>query len=169
MKYKTEAQIMKALEIDSWRNLSRDKVVKFAAMMPQMDKEVQLRIIEKLPEFTSFAREMADIMERGNESTRDFNQRSQDNVYEAWRDVRAILARQLDKEDVSPEERVRIFELLMETANKASQKDSENKKFLAALAKTAALTITVSVLAAVVFVGGQFMLEQQDEDSPADA
>lgn len=39
MKYKNEIQIKKAMGIESWRNLSRDKVIRFAAMMPDMDKE----------------------------------------------------------------------------------------------------------------------------------
>jgi hypothetical protein len=40
MKYKNEIQIKKAMGIESWRNLSRDKVIRFAAMMPDMDKRL---------------------------------------------------------------------------------------------------------------------------------
>lgn len=41
MKYKNEMQIKKAMGIENWRNLSRDKVIRFAAMMPDMDKETK--------------------------------------------------------------------------------------------------------------------------------
>jgi hypothetical protein len=39
MTYKNEDELKKALEIDTWKNLSRDKMIKFAATMPDMDKE----------------------------------------------------------------------------------------------------------------------------------
>ena len=38
MQYNNEADILKALGMGSWRNLSKDKFVQFLAMMPEMDK-----------------------------------------------------------------------------------------------------------------------------------
>lgn len=40
MKYDSEEAVKKALGIETWRNLSKDKIVRFAAMMPDMDTEV---------------------------------------------------------------------------------------------------------------------------------
>jgi hypothetical protein len=40
MAYKSEDELKKALEVSSWRNLSRDKMIRFAAMMPDMDREL---------------------------------------------------------------------------------------------------------------------------------
>jgi hypothetical protein len=54
MKYTDEESVKEALGITSRRNLSRQNVVKFAAMMPDMDKELAVKIVEQFPAFTKF-------------------------------------------------------------------------------------------------------------------
>jgi hypothetical protein len=39
MTCKNEDELKKALEIDTWKNLSRDTMIKFVATVPDMDKE----------------------------------------------------------------------------------------------------------------------------------
>ncbi|MEU1123835.1 hypothetical protein ABZ371_09695, partial [Streptomyces sp. NPDC005899] len=90
MKYKSEAQIMKALGIESWRNLSKDKMVRFAAMMPNMDTEVALKIVEQFPAFKDFAKDAVSAVERAHESTLSANSQSQEHVHRAWQEVRDI-------------------------------------------------------------------------------
>lgn len=41
----SEEQVKKALQIDSFRNLSKDKIVEFASLIPHMDKDVAIAII----------------------------------------------------------------------------------------------------------------------------
>lgn len=64
MKYENEAEVKKALGIESFRNLSKGNVMRFAAMMPDMDKDVALRIIETFPEFKDFALNAVQAIER---------------------------------------------------------------------------------------------------------
>lgn len=54
MTFDSEDAVKKALAIDSWRNLSKDKLLRFVAMMPDMDKEVAVRTIEQFPQFKEF-------------------------------------------------------------------------------------------------------------------
>jgi len=51
----SEDEVKQELGIESWRNLSKDKVLRFAAMMPDMDTEVALKIVEHFPVFKDFA------------------------------------------------------------------------------------------------------------------
>lgn len=44
-KYLSENAVKRALKIDSFRNLSKDKIMQFASMIPYMDKEVAIAII----------------------------------------------------------------------------------------------------------------------------
>ena len=39
MIYRNEDELKKALQISSWKNLSKDKLVGFVSMMPDMDTE----------------------------------------------------------------------------------------------------------------------------------
>ena len=45
----SEDQVKKALHIDSFRNLSKDKIMEFASLIPHMDKDVAIAIINQFP------------------------------------------------------------------------------------------------------------------------
>lgn len=47
-RYVSEDAVKHALKIDSFRNLSKDKVMQFASMIPYMDKEVAIAIINQI-------------------------------------------------------------------------------------------------------------------------
>jgi len=164
MKYKNEAQVLKKLGLESWRNLSKEHVVRFAAMMPEMDREVALRIVEQFPQFKEFALGALDILERGLESALEKNQASQEHVHSAFRAVREILQGELGREDVGPADRMVILEMIMETARLESDKDSENKRFLESLTKVAAASVVAVVTLGLVFLGGKAALEASDLD-----
>jgi len=155
-----EEQIKKKLGIDSWRNISKDKVIKFAAMMPEMDKEVAIKIIEQFPEFAKFANEVVDTLEEEYKTTIKANADSQEEVFKAFREIREILKDELKRDGLSPEERMDILHMIMETGDKVSEKDSENKEFLPGLFKIAVNGAEVALVAALVFIGGKVLLER---------
>ena len=160
MKFGDELQVKKALGIDSFRNLSRKNVMRFAAMMPDMDKEVALKIVEQFPVFKDFALDAVDAMQKAQEHTLDENRASQAQVHDAWQEVREILKGQLDGGELPWEQKKYILDLIIDTANQEALKDSENKQFLKEVAKYTLGAISAAVLLAVVFVGGKFGLEQ---------
>lgn len=163
MRFKSEDEIKKVLEIDSWKNLSKDKMIKFAAMMPDMDKEVIFKIIDQFPEFTKFAMEALNVMEKEHESTLTFNKQSQENVHQAYQEIREIFKGELNQDNLTSEEKIRLWELIMETGNKESEKDTENKQFLDGLFKKVAVGVGTAILTAVVFVGGKVLLQRGDD------
>jgi hypothetical protein len=167
MEYKNEAEVKQALGIESWRNLSKDKVIRFAAMMPDMSSEVALKIIEQFPVFKDFAMDAVDALEKAHESTLLANKQSQEHVYRALEEVREILKCELDKSDLSWEQRREIIELIQETGRLAVQKDSENKKFLDGALNKVLLGTGAVVALGVAFVGGRIMVESKEnpEDS----
>ena len=162
MAYRTEAQVKEALGIHTWRNLSKDKVFQFAAMMPDMDREVALKIIEQLPEYTKFLTASLEIVAKEHESTLNSNSHSQDQVHGAYRDIREALKRKLDQGDLTWEETKYLIEQMMETARQESVKDTENKRFLEAIFKKAALGAGAAAAMAIVFVGGRYILQDGD-------
>ena len=48
-RYVSEEAVKRALNIDSFRNLSKDKIMQFASMIPYMDKDVAIAIITQFP------------------------------------------------------------------------------------------------------------------------
>lgn len=162
MKYGDEASIMRALDIDSWRNLSKDKIVKFAAMMPDMDKEVALKIIEQFPEFRLFAADSVGAMEKAHSATISANRDSQENVHKAYQDIRSILAGELKDENLTWEQKQHIYGLLMETGEKDNETHVGTQRSLGSWLKNVGTVVGLSVLAGVVFVGGRMLLETRD-------
>lgn len=55
-----EDQVKKALQIDSFRNLSKDKIMEFASLIPHMDKEVAIAIINQFPAYVESSRNMIE-------------------------------------------------------------------------------------------------------------
>lgn len=55
-RYLTEDSVKKILKIDSFRNMSKDKIMQFVSMIPYMDKDVAIAIINQFPEFADFGK-----------------------------------------------------------------------------------------------------------------
>lgn len=161
MTFDSEDAVKKALAIDSWRNLSKDKLLHFVAMMPDMDKEVAVRIIEQFPQFKEFALHALDVLEADYQATLGANAHSQDAFHRACQDIRDAIKGQLDKGDLPLDDRRRLIECLMEVAKMESAKDTENKQFLDGLFDKAVVGVAAVVAFAVVFVGGKVLTDRK--------
>lgn len=158
MQYNNEADLLEELGLESWRNLSKDKFVQFLAMMPEMDKEVALKVISQFPEFAKFARVALEDATKAFESALSSNERSQASVHEIHLERLAILKAELDK-DLTPDERMRVLDDIREVSEKSADKDTENKEFLAEQLNKKGITTVVTVLALLVFVGARVLLQ----------
>ncbi|MFF0188653.1 hypothetical protein [Streptomyces sp. NPDC005244] len=63
-----EAAVKRKLGIPNWRNLSKDKVLKFAAAMPEMATEVRLKLIEQFPAFKDLGKADIDAVAEAHKS-----------------------------------------------------------------------------------------------------
>lgn len=150
----SEEQVKKALNINSFRNLSKDKIMEFVSLIPQMDKEVAIAIIDQFPEYTKFATQMVEqlnvLYDRGMAS----NDKSQLESIQAYRFILDELARELKEENVSPESRDKITEQMILVADKIAAKDTENKHHQVKMMKLfgGALLFLVEVGAAILGV-----------------
>ncbi|MFF0593498.1 hypothetical protein [Streptomyces antibioticus] len=167
MRYQNEDEVKQALEIDSWRHLSKENMVKFAAMMPDMSTELALKIVEQFPVFTDFAKDVVGVMEKTYDSTLSANKESQELFHRACQDIRDILRSELAKGGLSWDEKKFIIEQIQETGRMEFQKDSENKRFLSVNLKRALAGAGAALALAVVFVGGKVILGG-NEDDPGD-
>ncbi|MEU2490016.1 hypothetical protein [Streptomyces sp. NPDC007883] len=162
MRYKDEDEIKRALGIDSWRNLSKDKMIRFVAMMPDMGTEVALKIVEQFPAFKDFALNVVDAMKKSHESTLSANKQSQEHVHQAFEDLRETIKNELDKGDLTWEQKRELIEKMQEAVREESQKDSENKRFLDGALKKVLVLGSAAVALGVAFVGGRVMAESKD-------
>ena len=128
--YKNETEVMKKLKINKWNQLSKDKMLNFVAMMPDIDNEVRLKILDNLPEFKELALTIVKEIDETHRKIIDSNEINQKYIHEAYSETRQILQKQLDRDIVTPEERMHICNLLVKLLENEGELDKNNKKFL---------------------------------------
>lgn len=145
--------VKNALNIDSFRNLSKDKIMEFVSLIPNMDKEVAIKIIEQYPTFVKLSESIIGQLNKMCEVALEKNEESQKVVIEAYKQILDELSNQLHikGKDLSKEECERIIEQMVEIADKISIKDTENKAFIDKLVKySTGFAIVIIVFGAVI-------------------
>ncbi len=163
-----EESVKKALGINSFREMSKEKMLSFAATMPDMAKEVRLKLIEQIPAFREFALDAVNVAERTFTRTMDSNDEGRDQLHDAFADVRNAIKGQLAHDDITEEHRRYLIEKLIQVSQAESEKDSENKQFNAqqtdATRKTVVTLAGIGVIAAVVLAGGTAALRHGETE-----
>lgn len=128
-------EVKNALKIDSFRNLSKDKIMEFVSLIPNMDKEVVIKIIEQYPTFAKLSESMVAQLNKMCDTALEKNEESQRLTIQAYKQILDEQSNQLHMEDISKEEREKITKQMIEIADKISVKDTENKAFIDKMVK----------------------------------
>lgn len=142
----TEAKVLRKLDIPDFRHLTKDKVVSFVSMLPQMDPDVAKHALEQFPAFaeTSLAivgclkDSLGTIVSGNTENMAEFNARCQEAL--------TALEEELKREDLTNEARKLVIDGIMGIIGAIAQKDSENKEFQRGLFRDFAWVCVVVVL-----------------------
>lgn len=161
----TEQQVLKKLKIDDFRHLTKDKVIDMASMLDKMDPEVAKKALEQFPDF---ANTMKDVLVQYKENIDALLKENGDSVkayYDSCDAIISTLQKELEREELTFDERKYIIDKILEVAQMKGRKDSENKKFLATLAICGVATVTVvaGILAAVLGTNTQISGSDNDE------
>ncbi|MFD3518353.1 hypothetical protein [Streptomyces sp. NPDC058657] len=157
-----ESALKQKLGIRDWRNLSKDRVLKFAAAMPEMATEVRLKLIEQFPAFKDLAKADIDAVTEAHKSTLAANENSQNHYYKAAQDQRDALQADLGRDDLTWEQRDALHDRLERNKQQVGEKDSENKQFLGVGMKVVAAAGAAAVGLGVVYVGGKLLGASED-------
>lgn len=163
MRYTNEGEIKQELGIESWRNLSKAKMIRFAMMMPDMDAELALKIVEQFPVFADFASGVVGAMKKMHKTTLFANKESQDRFHESCKQTRDMIQTELNQDGLSFEHKKYLLEQVMEILKLESQKDSENKQFLDAGLKKMLGFAMAAIALGVVVLGGKATIESKDD------
>ena len=127
-RYVSEDAVKHALKIDSFRNLSKDKVMQFASMIPY--KDVAIAIINQFPVYADFGKAAIEQYTHVCTNILEKNKESQAAVVKGYQTILDALSKRLEKENISEEERKSITSDMIEAADKIAEADLNNKKFL---------------------------------------
>lgn len=157
-----ESAVKRKLGIPNWRNLSKDKVLKFAAAMPEMATEVRLKLIEQFPAFKDLGKADIAAVTEAHKSTLAANENSQNHFYKASQDQRDALQADLGRDDLSWAQREALHDRFDRNVQRVGEKDSENKQFMGAGMKMVAAAGAAALGFGVVFAGGKLAGASQD-------
>lgn len=133
--YFTEEQVKDALQINSFREVSKAKLMEFVSLTPNMDKDVALAIVDQFPAYSDCAKVMVAELKNMCGNILTDNSDSRNSYVAAYNSILDSLQKELSREELSPEDRVYITEKMIFVADKLAVKDTENKQFLAGLFK----------------------------------
>lgn len=165
MKYSiTEQKALKKLDIQDFRYMTKDKIVQFMSMIPQMDPEVAKAAIDKFPEFKSMAVEMTKTLSDIIDKTFAADKDSQNAFYEASTSVLDTLNEQLRDEKYSESERAAIRDNIMQILNMINLKDTEHKHLINSIFTKALFGIGTIIVSAIALLGGNVSLPFGKDD-----
>jgi hypothetical protein len=152
----SEQEVLDKLGIESFRKMTKDKVMSFASMMSQMDPAVVQKAIEQFPAFANMTLEALRDYKSVLDKNLDKNDASTQRCYDIWQTMTDTLAKCLEDDDITFEERKYYIEKMGEIADKASAKDTENKQFIKNIITAGGVALGLGLGAVVVFFGGKF-------------
>ena len=153
----TEAQVLKNLNIKDFRHLPKEKVMPMATMLDKMNPEVAKKALEQFPEFTKTMREIfADFKHSLDEGLR-LNAEGVKSYYETCDAIISSCQKELEKEDLSFEERRFVLEQMVSVAKLKGEKNTEDKKFIALMSFTRLASISLLVGVLITALGGNFI------------
>lgn len=160
----SETKVLKKLGISDFGHLTKNKVMKMVSLLDKMEPEVAKKAIEQFPEFTSTMRDIVEEYKQFNDKEIDYNNEVTEQTIDIYKNIIDGLLIELNKENLSFEQRKYIIEQLKELAINVDKKDSENKKFILGMTFLATLVTcgTAAILASV--LGGSTELDIDDID-----
>ena len=167
----TEDQVKQALQIDDFRHLSKQKVMEFVSLIPQMDQKVAESIINQFPDYKDLSLQMVDQLNGLCDKVIQDNARSGEDAVASYKLVLEVIRDQLQQGDLTFEQKQELTQQMILIADKVAEKDTENKQFLGNILKgmrafgTFALALGAAVLG-VKATGGIPRLH--DDDTPKD-
>lgn len=150
--YLNENQVKQILQIRNFRELSKDKIIEFVSLIPHMDKDVAISVINQFPAYADSAQIMVEQMNVLCDRLISDNADSIRSVTEAYLQILVTLQNRLLSQGISEKESNEISQKMISIADRIAAKDTENKQFLSELAKYGTL-----VLGGVVLIGAAIL------------
>lgn len=149
----TENEVKTALGIENFRYLSKDKIMEFISLIPRIDKEVAVAIVNQFPQYAEMATNMIEQLVVLCDSALKESGASQKEAIEAYKMILVAQGEELKREDLTPEQRKAITESMIVVADKIAAKDTEYKAFLTNVIKYGGSAIGGALMLGAIILG----------------
>lgn len=128
--YVSEDSVKRALKINTFRNVTKDKLVEFASMIPYMDKEVAISIINQFPVFADFGKAAITSYTQLCNSILENNKEGQVAAINGYQTILDALSKRMMNENITSEECKSITKDMIAIADKIAEVHFKNQNFL---------------------------------------
>lgn len=151
-KLMSEEEVKKALDITDFRSLSKEKVMQFVSLIPKVDKELAMCIINQIPNYLEMAKEMVNgMIHLCDEALHDAKIGRKD-VIESYRVVLETLKERLKDESLTVEDKNKITDDMIAVAEKIDAvNDKHNAHIKDILIGTGKAILGVAVICVAIF------------------
>lgn len=139
--------------------MTKDKVMVMASMLDKMDPEVAKKALEQFPDFSNTMRDILVEYKSTLEKSLDVNNESIRSYYETCDAIISSCQKELERDNLSFDERKQIVSCMIEVANMKGVKDTENKKLIAGLCALGVSAIGLTAAALVAALGGNTKID----------
>lgn len=126
----SEQDVLRELDVPTFRHVTKDKLMSFAAMRQRMDPETAQKAMEQVPNLTKAMTEIlgdySKLAEKGL-SSNDEHMRSYFVIAATTIDA---LQREMEKSDLTFEERCAVMDRMLAVNEQVSGKVTEGQKFI---------------------------------------
>ncbi len=152
----SEQRVLQRLGIQDFRHMTKDKIMRFATMLPYMDPEVAKKALEQFPAFKDLAGQLVVEYKNIVADTLTDNSESQKVFYQTCNSILDSLKQELQNDTLSVEERACIEDRMLKVASMIAEKDSENKRFLLKVIAVVGFFATGIIGTAAAILGSNF-------------
>lgn len=157
-----EEAVKKMLGIESFRQLSGPRIVEFVNMIPQMEPEVAIKALGQFPELMKGMLGLAEEGKSAYVAALDANEKSSEATLTRMDAIIDIFRAQLDRDDLTPEERNHINDCLMRLNADNVEVHKMNQDLIWRGLKVAAGIVGTCVIAGVAVLGGSGRIKMPD-------
>ncbi len=147
------SEVKAMLNVTDFRSISKDKLVEFVSAIPDMDKEVAIKIIEQFPAFSEYAKCTVLHLYNMYDRLLQSNTESSGTVMAAYANTLDMLSTIAAEEKLSIQDRRWFAEKAVEVADKMAAFDRENKGFLEGAFKVGAYILGGGLILCAALLG----------------
>lgn len=144
--------VLEKIGAESFRNVSKDKLIAFVSALPEMDKETAIKCIEQFPEFRNYANEIVGQLKDVSVELLKTQKESQERTILGYQKVLDSLSKRLEEAQLSSQDEHYIIEKMIEVADKMAELQRGNEDFLKHIAQ-----LVASVAGGALAIGGAIL------------
>ena len=158
----SEEDVKRMLGIENFRQLDKKTTIEFISSISQMDPEVAVKALEQFPELGKISLEIAKENREALVAAFEANNKSSAAALASIDSIINALTKELDKDELTAEERRLIIETLSKLADEINDIHKRNQKFFQVNLAIFLSILSVITLGATAVLGGNGRVQLPD-------